>query len=97
MCINTQINFVCGHSAKIRRYTSLHCRLNRHGSPLTMEWRNRTCLACRGKEFRKDMIRIVEWLDKVGTYEVASARNSRVGSDICQDSTSAVYEQSEYS
>lgn len=62
MCINTQINLVCGHSARERRYTSLHCRLSKHSSPLSMEWPDRVCKRCRGRAFSVEMVRVVEWL-----------------------------------
>lgn len=65
MCINTQINLACGHATRTRHYTSLHCRLSRHTSPLGMLWRDRICKDCRGRRFAVDMVRVVEWLGGV--------------------------------
>lgn len=65
MCIETQTNFFCGHSTQTWHYTALQCRLNRHAPLPVMEWKSQICQKCEGKEFRKDMVGIVQWLDKV--------------------------------
>lgn len=71
---NTQINLVCGHSTKAWRYMAFHHQLGRHGSELAMEWKDGICQACRRRDFQEGMVRVVEWLARVGPCEAVSVR-----------------------
>lgn len=78
MTTNTQINLACGHSTKIWRQTTLHRWLNKPSSQLSMDWEDKICQACKEREFQEGMVRVVQWLAGVESYE---ATNAGVGSN----------------